>query len=506
MSRLPPTTPRIRSAERIGRGASSSESQHWHWRSPSSFIHILDDDSLLNIFYLYRPVLLNEDEDGDVLILQGGRWDRERWWYRLTHVCRRWRYLVLASASYLGLCLICTYDTPVADMLAHSPPLPLTIDYIDKDRNITAQDEEGIMLALQHRDRVRRIRLMMPISDLQMLITDMDDEFSMLEYMYIGPTMSHYTSLILPKTFQAPQLRHLMLFDFAFPAGSMLLTTAVGLVTFSLQMIPPSVYFHPNDLLQWLSLMPQLEVLGIDFHTPVPNHEVELQLLHTPITTHVTLPNLRWLALGAVGAYLEALLPRMTTPLLNKLQIAFVDQLTFSVLHLLEFLGTAKNLRFRSASVGFWDQGFDIEVYPYTGAKMYTLSIEVVCEPLDWQVASATQILNGLKTVFSVVEYLTLQYRRPSMPLELERQNEAEHTEWRELLRSFSNVKTLRVDIDLVTQLSRSLRIHDGESAMDLFPELKKLSYPAGANVGDGFAAFIDSREQAGHPVVLAQH
>ena len=391
-------------------------------------------------------------------------------------------------------------------MLAHSPPLPLTIDYIDNDHDITAEDEEGIMLALQHRDRVHRIRLQMPIPGLQKLIMALHDEFPMLKYLYIRPPMSHDTGLILSKTFQAPQLRHLVLFNFAFPAGSLLLTTAVGLVTLSLQMTPPSAYFHPNDLLQRLSLMPQLEVLGIDFHTPVPNHEVELQLVDTPIMTHTTLPNLRWLALGGVGAYLEALLPWMTTPLLNKLQIAFVDQLTFSVPHLLEFLGIAKNLRFRSAWVVFRDQGFDMEVYPHPGARMYTLNIEVVCERLDWQVASATQILNALKTVFSAVEYLTVQYGRHSTPLELERQNEAEHMQWRELLRSFSNVKTLRVDVDLVTQLSHSLRIHDGESPMDLFPELKELSYPAGADVGDAFTAFIDAREKAGHPVVLDQH
>jgi hypothetical protein len=45
-------------------------------------------------------------------------------------------------------------------MLAHSPPLPLVIDYEDdgEDTVITAEDEEAIILALEQRDRVRRIR------------------------------------------------------------------------------------------------------------------------------------------------------------------------------------------------------------------------------------------------------------------------------------------------------------------------------------------------------------
>ncbi len=99
-------------------------------RPYSSPIYILDNDSLLNIFYLYRPVILADDENDDDRILEGGEWGRERWWHKLTHVCRRWRYLILGSASHLGLCLVCAYGTPVADMLAHSPPLPLVIDYV----------------------------------------------------------------------------------------------------------------------------------------------------------------------------------------------------------------------------------------------------------------------------------------------------------------------------------------------------------------------------------------
>jgi hypothetical protein len=118
---------------------------------------------LLNIFYLYRPDLLDEDDFDGGRILQGGEWARERWWYTFTRVCQIWRYLILRSASYLGLCLVCTRGTPVADMLAHSPPLPLIIDHINQDPVTTAEDEEGILLALQHHDRVRRVRLQVPI-------------------------------------------------------------------------------------------------------------------------------------------------------------------------------------------------------------------------------------------------------------------------------------------------------------------------------------------------------
>jgi hypothetical protein len=54
-------------------------------------IHILDDDSLLHAFYLYRPFLLGEDDDGDARLYGGDRrWVCGRWWYTLAQVCQRW--------------------------------------------------------------------------------------------------------------------------------------------------------------------------------------------------------------------------------------------------------------------------------------------------------------------------------------------------------------------------------------------------------------------------------
>ncbi|KAH9981783.1 hypothetical protein BJV74DRAFT_65378 [Russula compacta] len=360
-------TPRLRSAKRTGKIALSTELLPL-WRPHD--IQILDNDSLLNVFYLYRPALLDVDEVDDDRILEGGEWVRERWWYKLVHVCRRWRYIILGSPSYLGLCLVCTYRTPIVVMLAHSPCLPLIIDHVDEDHDITVEDEEGIILALQCRDRVRRIRLQMSVPNLQRLIMSMDGEFPRLEYLYIAPPAKHHESLTLPQNFHAPNLRHLILVNFDFPIGSPLLTTAEGLVTLSLQNIHPSAYFSPNNLLQRLSLMPQLETLGITFHSPVPNRDVKMELLDTPIITHVTLPNLRWFGFKGASAYLEALLPGITTPLLEKLQILYFNQLTFSATCLLEFMSSIENFRFSSARFEFYDAGVAVGVYPREGAKI----------------------------------------------------------------------------------------------------------------------------------------
>ena len=122
-------------------------------------IHILDDDSLLNVFHLYRPFLLGEDEDEDDRLIGGNEgWDRERWWYKLADVCQRWRNVVLGSAAYLSISLVCTSGTPVAYMLANSPPLPLVVEYIFGEDG-TAENEEAAILALKQYDRVRHVRL-----------------------------------------------------------------------------------------------------------------------------------------------------------------------------------------------------------------------------------------------------------------------------------------------------------------------------------------------------------
>ena len=470
------------------------------------FIHILDDDSLLIIFFFCRLVLFAEDEVDYLFDFHREECVHGRWWYKLIHICSRWRYLVFASASYLRLCLVCTYGTPVADVLAHSPPLPLIIDY--RTREFAAEDEEGIILALQHRDRVCRINLDIPMPNVQKVLLTMDDVFPTLEYLNIGPLIKDNMCSVLPKTFQAPHLRHLILFNFAIPIRSPSLTTAVGLVTLYLDWIHQSAYFPPNDLLQRLSLMPQLEVLGIGFHSPVPNREVEMQLLDTPTMTHITLPNLRWFYFRGISAYLEALLPRMTTPLLEKLEIIFFNQLTFSFTHFLQFISTRENLRFHSTDFWFTPRALGMEVYPDHGAKTYALRVDVLCAHLDWQVASAAQISDALRTAFSAVERITLRYRRRFARLE-DRKNAADRTHWRELLRSFGNVKTLRVaDDDLIMPVSNCLRPDDEESPMELLPELKELKYgniTSRSDTGLEFTSFIDAREKAGHPVTLTR-
>ena len=247
--------------------------------------------------------------------------------------------------------------------------------------------------------------------------------------------------------------------------------------------------------------MPQLEVLVVMFIFPIVNSDVERQLMRTPITTHVTLPNLLSLALGGASAYVEAVVRHVNSPRLENLEINFPNQLTFSIPCLLQFMNTTENLRFSRAEFLFFGKRVDVEVYPHEEAKTFSLSIVVDCHHLDWQVSSVAQIFNALSQKFSAVEHLTFNHGVHSRSSE--EHNEVDRAEWRKLLGSFRNVKTLRIRDGLVGEFSRCLRLDDGEPPLELLPELQELTYSGSGAVDDAFTQFIDARKNAGRTITL---
>jgi hypothetical protein len=461
----------------------------------SHSISILNDDALLNIFYLYRLDIPDEEDDDDGTTMT--YWDRECWWYKLAQVCRQWRYLILASPSQLDLRLVCTYGTPVADMLAYSPPLPLIIYYLDIDFQTTAEDEDGILLALEHRDRVCRIGLSMPASSLQKIIMALDDQFPVLERMYIHSEEDG--GLMLPKTFQAPLLRHLSLRHNALPIGSPLLMTTTGLVTLLLLAIPSFTYFPPGYILTRLSLMPQLEWLSICFCSPVPNRDVRMQLLGIPTTTHITLPNLRCLEFSGVSAYLEGLLSRVSAPVLNQLQIYFFSQLTFTIPSLLQFLHTSESIVFDAVLLDFRRDSISLMMHQHEEGGVSPFYMKIICPQLDWQVASTVQILGILSPALSTVERLTLHCEEHDLSSKC--LDEVDHAQWHELLQPFSNLKTLQVPKELVDKISHFLQSGDGEPSLELLSSLKELEISGGEEARDAFTLSINERRPANIPV-----
>jgi len=461
-------------------------------------LDILDDDSLLHIFYHCRPPILSKEGIGP----WSGKCESETWWYKLAWVSRRWRRIILASPSYLGISLVCRHGTPVADMLAHSPPLPLVIDHIHNYRNITAEDEEGIHLAFKHRDRLRHVQLQVwdpPLWEGLFAADDDAEGLPMLEYLYIEPlaTPDPDSNWSLPSTLRAPRLRHLALHYFVFPIGS------PGLVTLILNLIRPSADFGPNELLQQLSLMPQLETLRIDFDSPFSDEGVEGQSLQIPLSTHVTLPNLRSFMFEGPLVYMKLVLPRITTPLLKDAEVIpyfYASPIYF----VLQFVCKTENPRFRGVRVTIRDWSAPVRMYPHEGTWIPTLCIEdSYGRPVNGLV-SIPQRLREMGPVFSEVEFLTLEDK--TWPEKRKEFGIPSRTDWHELLGFFDKVRSLHVaGGDLIEGLSCSLLPEDQESAIGVLPGLRVLSCPKGSRVGKSCRSFIAIRRDAGYPVTLAR-
>ena len=387
-------------------------------------------------------------------------------------------------------------------MLEYSPPLPIALDYARKDRGWTVEDGDGILLALQHRARVRRIRLCVPHLHERKLFTALEMEFPMAEYLYIeilSPTEMR-PGLEIHHTFQAPRLSHLALTSCSLLVASPSLTTSAGLVTLSLMLLPS---YHPYDLLQQLSLLSQLVVLRIaDWYASTL--DLVWQQLDIPSITHLTLPNLRVFDFTGQSNFLETFLPWMTTPLLEKLQITFIPDMdtpnpTYTLPCLLQSLSKEGVPSFGSAKLFFTVSEATVWVYSQEGSRVYVFYLCIITKGFGLQVSDMTEIFEDLSPAISTVVDLTIDfsghypsYGRPTP------------TQWHDLLGSFNHVKTLRVHGSLAENFSNCL-LSDGEPipGPEVLPELQVLECPVGCDASDTFATFVDVRKAAGYPISL---
>ena len=400
-------------------------------------------------------------------------------------------------------------------MLAHSPPLPLAIDFFHTHRDITTEDEKEIFLALERRDRLRCVRLLIPRRNMWNLIWALGEEYPVLEclIMTLNVPVECQMARELPRL-QAPRLRHLILRGFVLPIEPRLLETAVGLVTLGLDMFRPED-FGPDTLLQILlsiSLMPHLETLLF----VLPRHNVGLRfalLAHTPIMTQqVTLPNLRRLVFEGVSECIEAVICQIAAPLLETLDIRFFDQLMFSV-HvpgLFQFVKTTENFRFNCAKFKFFGEGVRVDFYPRREARTHSLSIYVHANSLRWQVSSVADLFNSSIDsieIFSTVEHLTLENRVVHRSA-FESYNEVDRTRWHDFFISFGNAKILHVDDGFFKEFFCTFPPEspdDGEFALELLPRLEELTYYEWLRSDDtAFTSFIDyARQDAGRLVTV---
>jgi hypothetical protein len=222
--------------------------------------------------------------------------------------------------------------------------------------------------------------------------------------------------------------------------------------------------------------VPQLEILVIEFHSPLERWHIGWHVWDTPIMPHIpiTLPNLHRFSFKGDISYLKGFVGHISTPALSTLQIKLFNWHFGPAPPLSQFIGTSPILGFRSLCLDFYNQYVIITALQFRQRRR-SFSIRVKERPLCRQVCHAIAILDTLQPVLSAVVKLTLEH--PDEYQSSAWVSAVGRTFWRDLFRPFTNLKTLRVDDGLVDKFAPSLQTEDGESPLELLPNLKVVEY-----------------------------
>ncbi|KAI0251499.1 hypothetical protein BJV78DRAFT_422046 [Lactifluus subvellereus] len=453
--------------------------------SPRMTIGALPDNVLLDIFDFFR--------EAEIETLAPWPWP----WNRLVHVCQRWRYLVFASPLRLDLCLRYTSKTPVRETLDVWPPLPIEIQLPHPN------DVDNIIASLEHRNRVRKIWILYVTSPLlERLAPIMQEPFPALTslQLWTGETAPVLLDMFLGGS--APRLQTLALGGIPFSGLPRLLLSASDLFDICLERIPHIGYISPVAMVEGLSALTRLRRLVIEFESPASRPDRRGR--RTPPLTRVILPALFKLQFRGVSEYLDDLVARIDAPRLRSLCISFFDQDIFDIQQLPDFIGHAGILRSSShAEVIFAPNHVKINLYLPKGTdppKKFNLGIS--CRALDWQLRSMAQICNQLSFLPSIVEQLDIQ-----VTLFDRRRVHIEDTQWLELFRPFTAVRTLRIGRELRSLIVPALQGLTGERATEVLPTLDSLYLggyqPSEYYHQEAIKSFIAARQYSAHPVAV---
>lgn len=145
-------------------------------------IDLLPNDVLLCIFSCHRSLCRNNCDPRLLLLVT---WK----WHRLAHVCWRWQNIIFASPHHLGLRLVVNNtptlgSKPCKQALDHWPTVPISIWY-DWGR-LSPKHEDEVAAALEHPDRIYKIKLEMAKSTLAKLPAWVEASFPALEILHLN--------------------------------------------------------------------------------------------------------------------------------------------------------------------------------------------------------------------------------------------------------------------------------------------------------------------------------
>ena len=457
-------------------------------------INILPDDVLLLVFRFDREIYLNELDTFDQL--------HPSWkWYRLVHVCRRWRFVGFASPNFLDLKLVCGPSTRV-ELTGIWPPLPIALRNtiycpMPGDYNFDA--------VIVHHNRVSEIGLHLTHSQLRRLASAMLKQFPALMHLSLCfKRTDRHTVPALPDEFlggSVPRLQSLELDSIIFPALPRLLLSATNLVRLRLLNIPR--YRHMlKALVTSLGVLANLEYIDIGFKSP--SYSAYQENRRPPPPTRIVLPALTSLNFKGSSKLLEDLVALIDAPLLHFFTITFFPQPIYDTPRLAQFMRHATMFKaLNEVHVDIYPKGIRVgSSFSPTLDGRFGLSIS--CGDFFWR-HSSTAIYTSLLATIYTAEHLYIYWPRHSPPPYWKEGVDEFH--WLEVFRPFTAVKNLYVSKGLEQCIAFALEELVEEKRTDLLPALESLFFEEHVSglSKEAIGQFLATRRLLGHTVTVSR-
>jgi hypothetical protein len=300
-------------------------------------------------------------------------------------------------------------------------------------------------------------------------------------------------------------LRSLSLGGIAIPQFPTLLASSVDLNNLHLHSIPHYGYLTPDAMATALSALTSLETLslrftsGQSFRADLGNKESRHPLPRSVI------PSLLCFDFEGVSEYLEALVSRIDTPVLNRLGITIFRRTAFDTTQLLWLLSRIPKMqefdkaRVKLANPEVWTD--------FSSSDPSTLRLGISSGEPERHFPCLTQFLghpfNPLPTLESL-DIVTCPHWQQY------RWDRVENAQWLELLRPFVAVKNLHLSKEVARRIAPALEELVGERAIEVFPTLQNVfleePLPTGPDSSYGaiITRFANARRVSGHPIHIS--
>ena len=232
------------------------------------------------------------------------------------------------SPLRLDLQIFCTSITHARNNLGIWPALPIRVYYSKQQHRNHASNEDNIITALKHANRVCYVKLYITGSESEKISTVMQEPFPVLTSLHIilFKLEHHGIALALPVEFlrgSAPRLRSIFLDGIPFPALPTLLLTTSDLVELILRKIPRAGYISPEAMVVGLAALPRLRTFLIVFQLANPRPD----RIRLPPVTRTVLPSLIEFHFQGASEYLDDLVARIDALQLDRIYVSYLNQL-----------------------------------------------------------------------------------------------------------------------------------------------------------------------------------